>query len=44
MEAQPSSGALSLIVRGNQNPFELLRPVSKDAALMRWDYYGKTGD
>lgn len=44
MEAQPSSGVLSLTLKGNQNPFELLRPVSKEAALMRWDYYGKTGD
>ncbi|KFC13259.1 hypothetical protein GTGU_00020 [Trabulsiella guamensis ATCC 49490] len=25
------------------NPFPLLRPVSKDEALMRWDYYGKIG-
>ncbi|EOL8988232.1 hypothetical protein ACM92P_002768 [Cronobacter dublinensis] len=27
-----------------ENPFDLLRPVSKEAALMRWDYYGKIGD
>ena len=26
-----------------QNPFPLLRPVSKDEALKRWDYYGKIG-
>ncbi len=26
-----------------QNPFEILRPVSKDNALRRWDYYGKIG-
>ena len=27
-----------------QNPFEILRPVSKDEALKRWDYYGKIGN
>jgi len=27
-----------------QNPFEMLRPVSKEEALKRWDYYGKTGN
>lgn len=26
-----------------QNPFQLLRPVRKDEALKRWDYYGKIG-
>ncbi|RRZ88562.1 hypothetical protein [Erwinia sp. 198] len=26
-----------------QNPFEMLRPVSKIEALKRWDYYGKIG-
>ncbi|MFL6614057.1 MAG: hypothetical protein ACJ8LD_10135, partial [Pantoea agglomerans] len=26
-----------------QNPFEMLRPVSKEEALKRWDYYGKIG-
>lgn len=26
-----------------QNPFHILRPVSKDEALKRWDYYGKIG-
>lgn len=26
-----------------QNPFEMLRPVSKSEALKRWDYYGKIG-
>lgn len=26
-----------------QNPFELLRPVNKDEALKRWDYYGNIG-
>jgi len=26
-----------------QNPFEMLRPVSKAGALKRWDYYGKIG-
>jgi hypothetical protein len=26
-----------------ENPFSLLRPVSKDEALKRWDYYGKIG-
>lgn len=26
-----------------QNPFPQLRPVSKDEALKRWDYYGKMG-
>ncbi|MDF7660351.1 hypothetical protein PUG81_15370 [Erwiniaceae bacterium L1_54_6] len=26
-----------------QNPFPLLRPVSKEEALKRWDYYGKIG-
>lgn len=26
-----------------QNPFDLLRPVSKADALKRWDYYGKIG-
>lgn len=25
------------------NPFELLRPVSKQEALKRWDFYGKLG-
>ncbi|CAI1508010.1 Uncharacterised protein [Serratia fonticola] len=25
------------------NPFELLRPVSKEEALKRWDYYGPIG-
>lgn len=25
-------------------PFELLRPVSKDEALRRWDHYGKIGN
>lgn len=25
------------------NPFKMLRPVSKEAALRRWDHYGKTG-
>ncbi|WP_342322456.1 hypothetical protein AAEY27_19575 [Kosakonia sp. BYX6] len=25
------------------NPFEMLRPVSKAEALKRWDFYGKTG-
>lgn len=25
------------------HPFSLLRPVSKDEALKRWDYYGKIG-
>lgn len=24
-----------------QHPFGMLRPVSKDEALRRWDYYGK---
>ena len=27
-----------------QNPFDMLRPVSKDEALKRWDYYGKIGN
>ncbi|PWW10129.1 hypothetical protein [Mangrovibacter plantisponsor] len=27
-----------------QNPFEILRPVSKEEALKRWDYYGKIGN
>ncbi|SMQ26177.1 hypothetical protein SAMN02744765_2548 [Pantoea agglomerans] len=27
-----------------QNPFKILRPVSKEEALKRWDYYGKTGN
>lgn len=26
-----------------QNPFPMLRPVSKEEALKRWDYYGKIG-
>ncbi len=26
------------------NPFEMLRPVSKEEALKRWDYYGKVGN
>ena len=26
-----------------QNPFHQLRPVSKEEALKRWDYYGKIG-
>lgn len=26
-----------------QNPFGMLRPVSKSEALKRWDYYGKIG-
>ncbi len=26
-----------------QNPFEMLRPVSKENALKRWDYYGEIG-
>jgi len=26
-----------------QNPFEILRPLSKQEALQRWDYYGKIG-
>lgn len=26
-----------------QNPFHHLRPVSKEEALKRWDYYGKIG-
>lgn len=26
-----------------QNPFDMIRPVSKDEALKRWDYYGKIG-
>lgn len=26
-----------------QNPFEMLRPVSKNEALKRWDYYGNIG-
>lgn len=26
-----------------QNPFDMLRPVSKAEALKRWDYYGKIG-
>ena len=26
-----------------QNPFPQLRPVSKEEALKRWDYYGKLG-
>ncbi|MGB8664650.1 MAG: hypothetical protein WCD24_07790 [Serratia inhibens] len=26
-----------------QNPFSMLRPVSKEEALKRWDYYGKIG-
>lgn len=26
-----------------QNPFEMLQPVSREEALMRWDYYGKIG-
>ncbi|MHA1163740.1 hypothetical protein [Enterobacter ludwigii] len=26
-----------------QNPFDMLRPVSKEEALKRWDYYGKIG-
>ncbi|WP_369012180.1 hypothetical protein SM114_05095 [Erwinia pyrifoliae] len=26
-----------------QNPFGVLRPVSKEEALKRWDYYGKIG-
>ncbi|CAI1509007.1 Uncharacterised protein [Serratia quinivorans] len=26
-----------------QNPFPLLRPVSKEEALKRWDYYGPVG-
>lgn len=26
------------------DPFSLLRPVSKDEALKRWDYYGKIGN
>ena len=25
------------------NPFPMLRPVSKEEALKRWDYYGKIG-
>ncbi|MFD1801110.1 hypothetical protein ACFSFZ_02705 [Mixta tenebrionis] len=25
------------------NPFEILRPVSKEEALKRWDYYGEIG-
>lgn len=27
-----------------QNPFDILRPVSKAEALKRWDYYGKIGN
>jgi len=27
-----------------QNPFDMLRPVSKEEALKRWDYYGKIGN
>lgn len=27
-----------------QNPFPMLRPVSKAEALKRWDYYGKIGN
>ncbi|MCT2388457.1 hypothetical protein [Erwinia pyrifoliae] len=27
-----------------QNPFGVLRPVSKEEALKRWDYYGKIGN
>ena len=27
-----------------QNPFGMLRPVSKEEALKRWDYYGKIGN
>lgn len=27
-----------------QNPFPQLRPVSKEEALKRWDYYGKIGN
>ncbi|WP_338559912.1 hypothetical protein [Erwinia sp. E_sp_B04_7] len=27
-----------------QHPFGMLRPVSKDEALRRWDYYGKIGN
>lgn len=26
-----------------QNPFSMLRPISKAEALKRWDYYGKIG-
>lgn len=26
-----------------QNPFDMLRPISKQEALKRWDYYGKIG-
>lgn len=26
-----------------QNPFPMLRPLSKEEALKRWDYYGKIG-
>ncbi|KIS43432.1 hypothetical protein LG58_410 [Kosakonia radicincitans YD4] len=26
-----------------QHPFDMLRPVSKEEALKRWDYYGKIG-
>lgn len=26
-----------------QNPFDMLRPISKAEALKRWDYYGKIG-
>ncbi|EGT4354494.1 TPA: hypothetical protein JD203_10640 [Cronobacter sakazakii] len=26
------------------NPFDLLRPVSREDALTRWDYYGKIGN
>ncbi|EIS28458.1 hypothetical protein YPPY54_1978, partial [Yersinia pestis PY-54] len=25
------------------SPFEILRPVSKEEALKRWDYYGPIG-
>ncbi|ADP13353.1 hypothetical protein EJP617_E060 (plasmid) [Erwinia sp. Ejp617] len=27
-----------------QNPFEMLRPVSKEEALKRWDHFGKIGN
>jgi len=27
-----------------QNPFAMLRPLSKEDALRRWDYYGKIGN
>ena len=30
-------------VVSTQNPFEILRPVKKERALKRWDYYGKIG-